>query len=61
MTAEDSPIVPQEEYDLVEHTSETRRSTATSELYAWLVTSVVLLFFTCESGSDSLSRDDGWR
>src|SRR5690606_7154443 len=41
--------------------SEARRSTSTSELYLYLVTTVALLFFTYEDGGDSLSREDGWR
>ena len=44
-----------------EDTTETRRSVFTSEFYVWLVTSVALLFFTYESGRDSLAREDGWR
>lgn len=48
----------QSEANLVEHTTETRRSTATSEFYVWIVTSVALLYFTYESGRDSLARDE---
>jgi hypothetical protein len=41
--------------------SEARRSVTTSEFYIYLVGVVTLLFFTYESGTDSLSREDGWR
>lgn len=41
--------------------SEARRSTATSEFYIYLIAVVALLFFTYENGTDSLSREDGWR
>jgi hypothetical protein len=44
-----------------EHTTETRRSTSTSEFYVFLVLSVVLVFFGYESGRDSFARDDAWR
>ena len=48
--------VPQEE-----HTTETRRSTSTSEFYVFLVLAVVIVFFGYESGRDSFARDDAWR
>lgn len=41
--------------------SEARRSFATSEFYIYLISVIALLFFTYESGGDSLSREDGWR
>jgi hypothetical protein len=41
--------------------SEARRSLSTSEFYIYLIGVVTLLFFTYESGTDSLSREDGWR
>jgi hypothetical protein len=41
--------------------SESRRSFATSEFYIYVIAVVALLFFTYESGADSLSREDGWR
>ena len=44
-----------------EHTTETRRSFATSEFWILLVAAVALLFFAYDTGSDSFSRDDGWR
>lgn len=44
-----------------EHTTETRRSTSTSEFYVFLVLAVVLVFFGYESGRDSFARDDAWR
>ena len=45
----------------VELTTETRRSTSTSEFWIFLVLGVVLLFFAYDSGRDSFSREDGWR
>ncbi len=47
--------------DLVEHTTETRRSTSTSEFWIFLVLSVAMLFFAYDGGDDSFSREDGWR
>ena len=44
-----------------ELTTETRRSTSTSEFYVFLVLAVVLVFFGYESGRDSFTRDDAWR
>jgi hypothetical protein len=44
-----------------EHTTETRRSLATSEFWVFIVLSVIVLFFGYESGGDSFSRDDAWR
>jgi hypothetical protein len=41
--------------------SEARRSFATSELYIYLIAVAALLFFTYESGGDSLSRQEGWQ
>ena len=48
-------------YGEEELTTETRRSTSTSEFYVFLVLSVVLVFFAYESGRDSFARDDAWR
>jgi len=47
--------------DQEEHTTETRRSLVTSEFWIFVILSVALLFFAYESGTDSFSRDDGWR
>lgn len=44
-----------------EYTTETRRSFSTSEFWIFVILSAVLLFFAYESGTDSFSRDDGWR
>jgi hypothetical protein len=46
---------------LHEHTTETRRSFATSEFWIFIVLSVALVFFGYESGGDSFARDDAWR
>lgn len=45
----------------VEYDTETRRSFATTEFWVFVVLTVALLFFTYESGRDSLSREEGWR
>ena len=44
-----------------ELTTETRRSPSTSELYVFIITAVVMLFFAYESGRDSFARDEAWR
>lgn len=49
------------DYDREERTTETRRSTSTSEFYVFLVLSVILVFFAYESGRDSFARDEAWR
>ena len=46
---------------LEEHTTETRRSIATSEFWVFIVLAVALVFFGYESGRDSFARDDAWR
>jgi hypothetical protein len=46
---------------LYEERTETRRSMATSEFYVFLLTAIAVLFFTYESGMDSLSRQEGWQ
>jgi hypothetical protein len=49
-------------YDtLQEHTTETRRSFATSEFWLFVVLSAALVLFGYESGGDSFARDDAWR
>lgn len=50
----------EDEYVMYEET-EARRSFATSEFWLFIIVSVALLYFTYDSGSDSLSREDGWR
>jgi hypothetical protein len=41
--------------------AEARRAVSTTEFWVYLIATIALLFFTYDSGDDSLSRDDGWR
>lgn len=61
MTALEHLPLPADQDLRDEHTTETRRSFATSEFWLFIILSVALLFFACESGGDSFARDDGWR
>lgn len=51
---EDNEIVFYEE-------TEARRGVTTTEFWVFIIVVAGLLFFTYESGSDSLSREEGWR